>query len=522
MANVNRRLTRLRLRPARRPRARIVRGDALSPRRLWLAVVIAVIVTGVVAGTVLALGVGSVKRAPRFVPNTLIAAADPLRFQPSREVEFEQAAAAGLSHVLYVKSLGGVAATGKRVDRFRASAEQAVAGSGFSADMLEALVFLESAGRPDVIAGVDPVAASGLTQILAETGRDLLGMRIDLPASRRLTRRIAVAEARGRGTLVIRLQARRRSIDARFDPRRSLAGAVRYLSIARARFGRDDLAFVSYHMGIGNLEHVLRLFLGDASTTPIATLVAQHRLSWAEVFFDSSPTRHASAWRFLQTLSDDSKTYYWRLLAALQIIHLYRSDPATLGKLAALHDHHQSIDAVLHPPDATTSFASPSALKHAWANGLIQPLPGRPLRLHLAVRPSLGGLAARVGARPTLYRGLRVEALALLIYLAREVHEISGAPTPLIVSSAVSDASYQQAAGTAVSSEDTGWADTTGYAFTIRRRYGTGRQAEAFQYELERLQALNLIAWVRQPRTIHITVSSKADVLIPAMLKRAR
>jgi hypothetical protein len=89
--------------------------------------------------------------------------------------------------------------------------------------MLDALVFLESAGRPDVIAGVDPIAASGLTQILAETGRDLLGMRIDLPASKRLTRRIALADAQGRKRLVMRLQARRRLIDARFDPRQSLA-----------------------------------------------------------------------------------------------------------------------------------------------------------------------------------------------------------------------------------------------------------------------------------------------------------
>ena len=36
---------------------------------------------------------------------------------------------------------------------------------------LEAIVFVESAGRPDVVAGPDPAAASGLAQILAE--RDL-------------------------------------------------------------------------------------------------------------------------------------------------------------------------------------------------------------------------------------------------------------------------------------------------------------------------------------------------------------
>jgi hypothetical protein len=273
-------------------------------------------------------------------------------------------------------------------------------------------------------------------------------------------------------------------------------------------------------MGIGNLEHVLRLYMGRASTAPIAALVRQHRLSWAEVYFESSPLRHASAWRFLQQLSDDSKTYYWRLLGSLQIIHLYRSERSTLSRLAGLHDHRPAADAVLHPPATTTSFSSSSALKQAWADGLIQPSPSQPLRLHLRVRLSVGGLAARVNAKPALYRGLRPQALALLLYLAREVHAISGAPTPLIVSSAVSDASYERAAGAAARPGDTRWADTTGYAFTILRRYSTGGQAEAFQYELDRLQALNLIAWVREPSRIHITVSSRADTLVPVMLKR--
>ncbi len=52
---------------------------------------------------------------------------------------------------------------------------------------MEAMVLLESAGRPEVIAGgTDPATASGLAQIVASTGIDLLGMEIDLdpqPAS---------------------------------------------------------------------------------------------------------------------------------------------------------------------------------------------------------------------------------------------------------------------------------------------------------------------------------------------------
>ena len=58
--------------------------------------------------------------------------------------------------------------------------------------------------------------------------------------------------------------------------------------------------------------------------------------------------------------------------------------------------------------------------------------------------------------------------------------------------------------------------ETTGFAFDILRRYSSDAQAAAFQYELDRLQALNLIAWVREPETIHVTVASQAQALIAA------
>jgi hypothetical protein len=37
----------------------------------------------------------------------------------------------------------------------------------------------------------------------------------------------------------------------------------------------------------------------------------------------------------------------------------------------------------------------------------------------------------------------------------------------------------------------------------------------AFQFALDRLQALDLVAWVREPAAIHITVASDARALRP-------
>ena len=38
-------------------------------------------------------------------------------------------------------------------------------------------------------------------------------------------------------------------------------------------------------------------------------------------------------------------------------------------------------------------------------------------------------------------------------------------------------------------------------------------QARAFQFALDRLQSLNLIAWVREPAAIHVTASGEAERL---------
>jgi hypothetical protein len=48
-----------------------------------------------------------------------------------------------------------------------------------------------------------------------------------------------------------------------------------------------------------------------------------------------------------------------------------------------------------------------------------------------------------------------------------------------------------------------------GFTFDVRRRYRSGAQAEAFQYMLDRLQSLNLIAWARDSNAIHVTTSGE-------------
>ena len=41
----------------------------------------------------------------------------------------------------------------------------------------------------------------------------------------------------------------------------------------------------------------------------------------------------------------------------------------------------------------------------------------------------------------------------------------------------------------------------------------------SFQFVLDDLTARNLIAWIREPGAIHVTVSADADELVPLLLE---
>jgi hypothetical protein len=393
----------------------------------------------------------------------------------------------------------------------------------FDADLLEAIVFLESGGRPDVIAGNDPVNASGLTQILAETAENFLGMAVDLDLSRALTAQIAGAVRRGNLTRAERLRERRRVADSRFDPESALAGTMRYLTEAFERLGREDLAIVSYHMGIGNLTDVLLAYTGTESDADIPALVEENELSWVRVFFDTAPDRHGDAHRLLTRLGDDSPTYYWRVLAAREIMRLYRDDPDRLQELDLLHGAKASAEEVLHPPSETERFADPVDLQRAWDERTLHPLPSAAAQLGFAIDPAMGELAPKLGQPRDLYRGLRAESLALLVYLAGRVKELSDATEPLRVTSTLRDEGYQDLLRKSNPEATHRYSlHTTGYAFDVARRYESGEQALAFQFLLDDLTARGLIAWIREPTAIHITVAKEADELVPFVLERER
>jgi hypothetical protein len=206
------------------------------------------------------------------------------------------------------------------------------------------------------------------------------------------------------------------------------------------------------------------------------------------------------------------------VLAAKEIMTLYRQDPGRLRRLNQLQTSYGSGEAVLYPPGSTEVFSDPTALSRARSNGSLLAVPNQPSQRHFALDPAAAAQARALGRDPSSYWALRPQALAVLYYIADEVHTLGAAKAPLTVGATVRDAAYQQALVQRHLAQPSGYSlYTTGYSFDIERRYASRAQAQAFQTVLDRLQALDVIAWERRPSVIHITASSQAAALLPLL-----
>ncbi len=171
---------------------------------------------------------------------------------------------------------------------------------------------------------------------------------------------------------------------------------------------------------------------------------------------------------------------------------------------------------MLHPPGSTEIFESADDLEAAYAGERLRPFPNQPARYGLRRDPRMGELAGRVDTDRELLRGLRPEALALALYVADAVRAIADTDARADRHEHGAHDRRTRSCSRAATPRRRAPTRCTRPALpsTSRRDYRSRAQAGAFQYMLDRLQSLNLIAWVREPGAIHITVSSEARELI--------
>jgi hypothetical protein len=367
-------------------------------------------------------------------------------------------ASAGLARPLFTETRGMTVTTAARVAAYRPLIARAARGSGFSPNVIEGIVFVETAHGN--------------------------GFR-HLP---RRSRNLA-------------------SLIRRSGPAASLRRTVRYLVRARRSLGRGDLAIASYGTGVGALRSAIAGWAGASDAT--RSIVRAYGLSYAKLYFSSAPDRHAAAWQRLKAL-DGAGDYYWHVVAAERLMRLYRHSRHSLLYQERLQAHKNSAEEVLHPRAVTPLFRSPHAIAVARSRHTLRAIPLDTPKTHILVSGTIGQMAHRLGRSRRLYRALRPDALAVLLYIGDRVHELSGS-RPLIVTSAVRDLRYQRVLLHHNSMAARSYSmHTAGYAFDIARSYGSLRQRAAFQFVLDRLQALNLIAYIREGDAIHIAVASHA------------
>jgi transglycosylase-like protein with SLT domain len=383
--------------------------------------------------------------------------------------KLERDAAVGLSRGFFD---GGVFTTAARVAQWRSAVVRAARAAGVDPNVLEAIVWVESSGRPDVVNGT----AVGLTQLQPWVARSM-GLHVDTRHGAVLTRRIArswrIAHTR-------QLRHWRARYDERYAPVKELRASAGYLARARAVLGREDLAIEAYHDGIAALR-------GTSA-------------SYAELYFHGARV----------------DGYTLKVLGAERVLHLYRANRAALAFEAQQQARKNSAEEYLHPLYRTHRFASPGALLRAEQHRTLRMIPVRTRTTHILIGGALGGEARAFGRSRRLYRALRPQALDVLLYLGERVHALSGARKPLILTSAVRDLRYQRVLTHVNPNAARSYSlHTSGYAFDIARSYGSERQARAFQYVLDRLTAANAIAYIREAAAIHVTVASDA----PAKLR---
>ena len=207
-------------------------------------------------------------------------------------------------------------------------------------------------------------------------------------------------------------------------------------------------------MGIGNLHNVLGAYDGGRP------------VPYAQLYFDTAPDHHAAAYRLLSGFGDDSWLYYWRVLGAVQIMHLYRTDRGALRRLAALQTRRRRrrLRAASAGPH---DLASPIPAR----SGRRLPAPhARPAAQQRRppwawpVDPSMGTGASRGRRAARAVPRAAPGGAAAADRARRPGARAVGRPRAAAVHSTVTDAAYQQRTG------DRFAAATTGWSFQIARR----------------------------------------------------
>lgn len=298
----------------------------------------------------------------------------------------------------------------------------------------EANIVVESGGDANAISYA---GAAGVSQWMPGTAR-ANGLRVDLAESNRLTARIRELPAPEPGrpqptferaledytalekdpiipvpleSLMVVFVEKRRRVDERFDPRKAIFAQTRYLLGRYPRFPSFDWLLQAYHGGEAGARRLIQKHMGSSYLGSPAEAIRQG-LSFSDVYFTATPVHKPDSFGYLYGRGDNHRYYWWKVLAAREVIALYRKSP---------DDFEERWKALL-PGRATEDVWYPNALNAQiidWESF------DRLITTGSAVRVQ-SGTAHVLTAAPAEGAWLRPEARGTLLIIASSYHRFGG------------------------------------------------------------------------------------------------
>lgn len=390
--------------------------------------------------------------------------------------------------------------------------QRSAQAKGIDPMIMAAVIYIESFGDCNARSS----SAAGCAQFTRQAAREE-GLRVVTKRGQTGTRTITRGRGKTERKVVVPVYGTVYVRDDRLDPTKAIPAMANRLSKRIESLGRVDFSIAEYHMGWGYLTTALSLYSGQSVDYKNVRKVVGE-LSYPQVFFNNTPRYKAGLYNFLGRLADYSPTYYFRIMAGLDLLKLYRQNPAKYEaewkKYQPKFPNHEVTPNRMwsyYGPDdvARLGIADLPALQAAWKNGRIKTLPNASAKLGVNIRTtSKSPIAERDLKNRQWYMGSEPATLGCLLYIAYELRQLQGnAFVPLETNSLVRHLKYQDALGGRNTNARTQLpTHALGKAFDLPRTNLNRQQERDLTFILEDLESLGLLGWILEgaQRTIHV------------------
>ncbi|MBM2820542.1 MAG: Lytic transglycosylase catalytic [Candidatus Berkelbacteria bacterium] len=210
-----------------------------------------------------------------------------------------------------------------RLSRYWPTIQKSAEKCGVDPYTLWAVLYIEGQGETD---GVSGASCAGIAQFYPPTAK-AFGLKV---SGKWLSYYRAYRDEK-KPAMKSKKWAKLQKFDERFDPRKAIPAAARYLGYLGKKYDREDYAIAAYHMGEPNLDAVIRHYCSGWD--------APEHISWQEVVLEASPDRHPETYKFLHDrLEDESWSYYFRVMCAKKAALLWKRDRNTFKVKVAFYD----------------------------------------------------------------------------------------------------------------------------------------------------------------------------------------